>query len=57
MEEPLQDERVRKIPLLSVNAGPRDGDEWAKRLKVFSFLISFFFSVCVLLCVFSLKHC
>jgi ufm1-conjugating enzyme 1 len=34
------DERVRKIPLLSVNAGPRDGDEWAKRLKVGLLLVS-----------------
>jgi ufm1-conjugating enzyme 1 len=24
---------VQKIPLLSVNAGPRDGDLWVKRLK------------------------
>ena len=26
-------EGVKKIPLLTVNAGPRDGDEWTKRLK------------------------
>ncbi len=27
------EERVRQLPLLSVKAGPRDGDEWTKRLK------------------------
>ncbi|KAL6040505.1 Ubiquitin-fold modifier-conjugating enzyme 1 [Balamuthia mandrillaris] len=26
-------ETVKKIPLLTVKAGPRDGDEWIKRLK------------------------
>lgn len=26
-------EAVKKIPLLTVNAGPRDGEEWSKRLK------------------------
>eukprot|EP00854_Cymbomonas_tetramitiformis_P006884 gene6884-8218_t len=26
-------ETVRKIPLLTINAGPRDGEEWGKRLK------------------------
>ena len=24
---------VQKIPLLTVNAGPRDGEQWVKRLK------------------------
>ena len=24
---------VSKIPLLTVNAGPRDGEQWVKRLK------------------------
>jgi ufm1-conjugating enzyme 1 len=24
---------VQKIPLLTVKAGPRDGEEWKKRLK------------------------
>jgi len=24
---------VQKIPLLTVNAGPRDGDKWKSRLK------------------------
>lgn len=24
---------IRQIPLLSIRAGPRDGDEWTKRLK------------------------
>jgi hypothetical protein len=24
---------VQKIPLLTVNAGPRDGEQWIKRLK------------------------
>ncbi len=26
-------EKLKKIPLLTVNAGPRDGEEWIKRLK------------------------
>ena len=26
-------ERVKRIPLLTVKAGPRDGEEWARRLK------------------------
>lgn len=24
---------VQKIPLLTINAGPRDGDKWKSRLK------------------------
>ena len=24
---------VQKMPMLTVKAGPRDGDEWAERLK------------------------
>ena len=24
---------VQKLPMLTVNAGPRDGDEWVKRMK------------------------
>eukprot|EP00959_Pyramimonas_sp_CCMP1952_P095207 1990831-Pyramimonas_sp.AAC.1 len=26
-------ESVKKIPLLTTKAGPRDGEEWTKRLK------------------------
>jgi hypothetical protein len=25
---------VQKLPMLSVKAGPRDGDDWIKRMKV-----------------------
>jgi ufm1-conjugating enzyme 1 len=31
--EPTTRATVQKIPLLTVKAGPRDKDEWGKRLK------------------------
>lgn len=35
---------LQKIPLLTVNAGPRDGKEWEKRLKEeYSALIKVYF--------------
>lgn len=33
MVDSLTKTTVQKIPLLTVRAGPRDGDEWVKRLK------------------------
>jgi hypothetical protein len=36
MDAPIDDSTkrtVQKIPLLTTRAGPRDGEEWTKRLK------------------------
>ncbi len=41
-------ETVQKIPLLTVNAGPRDADVWIKRLKEeYTALIKVFAQICL----------
>ena len=38
-------EKITKIPLLTTRAGPRDGDQWVARLKVFLYCFLFCFFV------------